>query len=185
MVAADGVAGWVGTITDFTELVTARDHLRKAETMFRNTFDQAPIGIAHADRRGKLLRCNKSFWTMLGYDRPTSPTQTIADITHADDVARVSAELERLWNGEIEFVDLEKRYIRKDGSFLWVRMTTALVRDGDDGKPEYSVEFLRDISARKESAEELERVHKLALTPRARRAWRRSPPTCCTTSATS
>jgi len=61
-------------------------------------------------------------------------------------------------------VDLEKRYIRKDGSFLWVRMTTALVRGGDDGKPEYSVEFLRDISARKESAEELERVHKLLVT---------------------
>ena len=34
------------------DLVNARDRLRKAETMFRNTFDQAPIGIAHADRRG-------------------------------------------------------------------------------------------------------------------------------------
>ena len=72
---------------------------------------------------------------------------------------RVSAELKRLWNGEIQYVDLEKRYLRKDGSFLWVRMTTALVREGD-ATPEYSVEFLRDISARKESAEELERVHK-------------------------
>jgi PAS domain S-box-containing protein len=159
VVAADGVAGWIGTITDVTDLVTARDHLRKAETMFRNTFDQAPIGIAHADRRGRLLRCNPSFWTMLGYDPADLANKTIADITHADDVARVAAELKRLWNGDAAYVDLEKRYIRKDGSFLWVRMTTALVRE-DDGKPEYSVEFLRDISARKESAEELERVHK-------------------------
>ena len=47
-------------------------------------------------------------------------------------------------------MDLEKRYLRKDRSFLWVRMTTALVREGD-AKPEYSVEFLRDISGRKES----------------------------------
>jgi len=39
-----------------------------------------------------------------------------------------------------------KRHVRKDGSFHWVRITTALVREGD-GKPEYSVEFLRDISA--------------------------------------
>ncbi|MHB8478648.1 MAG: PAS domain S-box protein [Steroidobacteraceae bacterium] len=158
-VVADGAAGWIGTITDVTDLVTTRDDLRKAETMFRNTFDQAPIGIAHADRRGRLLRCNPSFWTMLGYDAADLANKTIADVTHGEDVQRVSAELKRLWNGETPFVDLEKRYLRKDGSFLWVRMTTALVREGG-GKPEYSVEFLRDISARKESAEELERVHK-------------------------
>ena len=163
VVAAEGAPGWVGTITDFTDLVAARDHLRKAETMFRNTFDQAPIGIVHADRRGRLRRCNQSFWKMLGFEPDDLAHSTIADITHGDDVARVAAELKRLWNGEIEFVDLEKRYIRKDGSVLWVRMTTALVRESD-GKPEYSVEFLRDISARKESAEELERVHKLLMT---------------------
>jgi hypothetical protein len=56
-------------------------------------------------------------------------------------------------------VDLEKRYTRKDGSLVWIRMTTSLVRD-ESATPEFSVEFLRDISARKESAQELERVHK-------------------------
>jgi PAS domain S-box-containing protein len=159
VVAAHGVPGWIGTITDVTDLANARDHLRKAETMFRNTFDQAPIGIAHADRRGRLLRYNQAFCTMLGFDPAELANKTIGDVTHHDDVARVSAELKRLWNGEIQFVDLEKRHIRKDGSSHWVRITTALVREGD-GKPEYSVEFLRDIGARKESAEELERVHK-------------------------
>jgi PAS domain S-box-containing protein len=159
VVAADGVAGWVGTITDVTDLVNVRDHLRKAETMFRNTFDQAPIGIAHADRRGRLLRYNQAFCTMLGFDPGELTNKTIGDVTHSDDVARVAAELKRLWNGEIPVVDLEKRHIRKDASVHWVRITTALVRAGD-GTPEYSVEFLRDISARKESAEELERVHK-------------------------
>src|SRR3984893_11783832 len=141
------------------DLVNARDRLRKADTMFRNTFDQAPIGIAHADRRGRLLRYNQAFCTMLGFDPGELENKTIGEVTHGDDVARVSAALKRLWNGDTPYVDLEKRYIRKDGSFLWVRMTTGLVREGD-GKPEYSVEFLRDISARKESAEELERVHK-------------------------
>jgi PAS domain S-box-containing protein len=159
VVAAEGVSGWVGTITDVTDLVHARDHLRKAETMFRNTFDQAPIGIAHVDRRGRLLRYNQAFCTMLGHDPGELANKTIGDVTHSDDAARVWAELKRLWNGDVQSVDLEKRHIRKDGSFHWVRITTALVRDGD-GKPEYSVEFLRDISARKESADELERVHK-------------------------
>lgn len=163
IVAADGDSGFVGTITDCASLVNAPDSLPNAETMFRNTFDQAPIGIAHADRRGKILRCNQAFCTMLRFDPADLAKKTMGEVTHTDDVARVSAQLKRLWNGDVKSVDLEKRYLRKDGSFLWVRMTTALVREGD-AKPEYSVEYLRDISARKESAEELERVHKLLLT---------------------
>jgi PAS domain S-box-containing protein len=159
VVAVDGLSGWVGTISDFTDLVTARDNLRRTETMFRNTFDQAPIGIAYADRSGKIMRCNHTFWTLLGFDPGDLADRTMNDVTHRDDVVRVSAELQRLWNGDIDFVDLEKRYTRKDGGIIWVRMTTALVREGD-ATPEYSVEFLRDITARKESADELERVHK-------------------------
>jgi PAS domain S-box-containing protein len=144
---------------DADSAAALRDHLRKAETMFRNTFDQAPIGIAHADRRGRLLRYNQAFCTMLGFDPEELANKTIGDVTHTDDVARVAAELKRLWTGEIPVVDLEKRHVRKDASVHWVRITTALVR-ASDGTPEYSVEFLRDISVRKESAEELERVHK-------------------------
>jgi len=159
VVAVDGTSGWVGTISDFTDLVTARDNLRKTETMFRNTFDQAPIGIAYADRGGKIMRCNDAFCTLMGFDPGDLAERTMSDVTHRDDVVRVTAELERLWSGDVEFVDLEKRYTRKDGRVIWVRVTTALVREGDS-TPEYSVEFLRDITARKESADELERVHK-------------------------
>jgi PAS domain S-box-containing protein len=163
VVAAHGAPGFVGTISDFTDLVAARDNLRKAETLFLNTFNQAPIGVAYANRGGKFLRFNPAFCRMLGYDPADLANKTIADLTQSDDAARVAAELERLWNGEIEFVDVEKRYTRKDGSLLWVRTTTALVRDSG-AAPEYSVEFLRDISVRKESAEELERVHKQLMT---------------------
>jgi PAS domain S-box-containing protein len=159
VVAVEGVSGWMGTITDFTDLVNTRDNLRKTETMFRNTFDQAPIGIAYADRRGKIMRCNQEFLDLLGFESGDLADRTIEEVTHRDDVARVSAELARLWNGDIEFVDLEKRYTCKDGSVIWVRMSTSLVREGE-AAPEYSVEFLRDITARKQSAEELERVHK-------------------------
>jgi len=156
---ADGVAGFVGTISDFTDLVAARGDLRKAETLFHNTFDQAPIGIAHANRAGGYLRCNPAFCAMLGFDPGELASKSIGDVTHGEDAAATSAALERLWRGEIEFVDLEKRYTRKDGSILWVRMTTSLVREGGT-TAEYSVEFLRDISARMETAQELERVHK-------------------------
>jgi PAS domain S-box-containing protein len=162
-VVADGKGGWVGTIADFTELVAARDNLRKAETLFRNTFDQAPLGIVYADRGGRLLRFNEAFCAMLGFDSGEFAGGRIGDFTCAEDAGRVSAELARLWNGEVQFVDVEKRLVRKDGGMLWVRTTTALVREAA-ATPEYSVEFLRDISTRKDTEQELERVHKQLMT---------------------
>jgi PAS domain S-box-containing protein len=158
-VSAGGVPGWVGTISDFSDLVTARDSLRKVETLFRNTFDQSPLGIVYADRSGRLLRFNKALSAMLGFSRGELEGGSMGAVTCAEDIARVSAEIDRLWHGELQFVDTEKRLSRKDGSIFWVRTTTALVREGD-ATPECSVEFLRDITLRKEFEEELERVHK-------------------------
>ncbi len=163
VVAVDGVAGWIGTIADFSDLVTARDNLRKAETLFRNTFDQAPLGIVYSDRGGKLLRHNQAFRSMVGFDSDRIGDMTMRDITCPEDVGRVSAELVQLWNGEIQMVDVEKRLLRRDGSVLWVRTTTALVRE-TDAAPELSVEFVRDITARKETDQELERVNKQLMT---------------------
>jgi PAS domain S-box-containing protein len=160
VVPANGVSGWVGTITDFTDLVAARDDLRRAESLFSNTFDQAPVGIVYADRSGRFLRFNQAFCTMLGFDSTADfNDKTIGDLICAEDATRVTRELDRLWGGEIQVVELEKRYLRKDGTVLWVRTTTSLVRESG-ATAEYSVEFLRDVTARRAAAEELERVHK-------------------------
>jgi PAS domain S-box-containing protein len=162
VVQAEGVDGWVGTIADFTDLVTVRDKLRRAEILFRNTFDQAPLGIVYSERSGQFLRFNQAFCSMLGIDAGDLAGKTMQDLIATEDVARVSAQIDRLWSGELQFVDLEKRFICKDGTILWVRSTTSLLRD--DTAAERSVEFLRDITARKASGEELERVHKQLVT---------------------
>jgi PAS domain S-box-containing protein len=96
---------------------------------------------------------------MVGIQPGELASRSITDFTHPDDAARASTELKRLWDGDIGIVDYEERYARKDGSVLWVRVTMALVREGNTA-PEYSVGFVRDITARTESAQELERVHK-------------------------
>ena len=151
---ATGVTGLFGTIGNVTDLVSHRGDLERAETLFRDTVEQAPVGIAYADRGGRFLRCNQAFCAMLGFSLGELQGRSIADLTYREDVACTSRELERLWSGEAAFVDIEKRYTRKDGSLLWVRVTTALVREGN-ATPERSVEFLRDISTRKRLAAEL------------------------------
>jgi PAS domain S-box-containing protein len=144
---------YIGTISDFSDLVSARGELHKVETLFRNTFDQAPIGVAFADSHGRLLRFNDAFRTLLGYATDELDALSTQDLTHPADRAESAMNLERLWTGELPFLDFEKRYRRKDGTFLWVRTTTALVRDGD--RAECSVEYLRDITQRRQLTAQL------------------------------
>jgi PAS domain S-box-containing protein len=145
-----GAPGYVGSIADFTELVTARGDLRKAETLFRNTFDQAPLGIVYTDRGGRLLRFNSAFCTLLGATASEFDGKPTSEITHPEDAVGAARQLEQLWNGEIEYIDAEKRYVRKDGSTIWVRTTSSLVREGSS--TDCSVEFVRDITQSKELA---------------------------------
>jgi len=124
---------------------------RPADTLFRNTLEHAPVGIAFANRDGSFRHCNRAFCAMLGFSSEELAARSIASITQPEDLAATTSGLERLWRGEITHLDVEKRYLRKDGSALWVRVTTSLV-SGGQAAPDCTVEFLRDISARKEIA---------------------------------
>jgi len=145
------------------ELIRARSLAERAQAGPYNTFDQAPIGIAYADREGRFLRCNRAFGQMLGFSPVELETMSIGQLTHEADFGRNADEIERLWRGEIDSYSLEKRYLRKDQSAVWVRVTAALVRDAN-GAPECSVGFLEAISDRKQMQEALQRNRNLLET---------------------
>src|ERR1700680_5101590 len=140
-----------GESSEFTGLFARAGDVRPVEALFRNTVEQAPVGIAFANRDGSFHHCNRAFCSMLGFDAAALNNRSIANLTHAEDLESTTAGLERLWGGELTHLDVEKRYVRKDGSALWVRVSTSLVHGGG-AEAECSVEFLRDISTRKQMA---------------------------------
>ena len=86
---------------------------------------------------------------------------TFQDITHPDDLDTDLAYVEQMLAGEIQTYSMEKRYIRKDGSEVWINLTVALVRHGD-GEPAFFISVVEDISARKQAEAVLqERVKEL------------------------
>jgi PAS domain S-box-containing protein len=131
--------------------IPAGDPRPPVETLFRNTVENAPIGIAFANRDGGFRHGNLAFCAMLGFNADELKKESITSLTHGADLETTTVGLERLWRGEVTHLDIEKRYMRKDGGALWVRATTSLVYGGSE-QPECSVEFLRDISKRKEMA---------------------------------
>jgi PAS domain S-box-containing protein len=134
-----------------TDPLEAPGHPLQLEALFRNTVEHAPVGIAFANPDGSFRHCNRAFCSMLGFSAKELRRRSIASLTLADDRDATLAGHERLWRGDITHLDVERRYLRKDGSPLWVRVTTSLVRAGSE-EPVCTVEFLRDISARKEMA---------------------------------
>jgi PAS domain S-box-containing protein len=133
------------------DAILGESHPRQVESLFRNTVEDAPIGIAFADRDGRYRHCNGAFRALLGFGTEDLTGQSMESLTHSADLESTKAGLKLLWNGEIAHLEVEKRYLRKSGGALWVHATTSLV-SGGGAEPECSVEFLLDISARKQMA---------------------------------
>jgi PAS domain S-box-containing protein len=129
--------------------------LRENEKRFRATFEQAAVGVAHSSLDGRLLLMNQKLCDIVGYTPEEIVTKSYQEVTHPDDLV---AELEfarRLIAGEVESCSYEKRYIRKDGAFIWVNLTASVVRDEETGEPYCFVAIIQDISARKAAEEAL------------------------------
>ena len=132
----------------------AEEALRESEERFRGTFENAAVGIAHTHPTGRFLRVNAKFCAIVGYPREELLQKTFQDITHPDDLAASVASLVALVRGESPALAHEKRYLRKDGSHVWVELFTSLQRDAA-GQPAYAIAVIQDISERRQLAEEL------------------------------
>ncbi len=142
----------------FYQRSVAVEKLRESEERFSSTMKLAAIGIAHVDHDGRFIYVNPELCEMLGYTEQELRSMTVKDVSHPGDVDATDELREKLHSGAIASFKLEKRYLRKDGSPIWVGLTVAMKRDRN-GKPVCDISVVEDISARK-SAEE--RVQYLA-----------------------
>src|SRR5438105_1235813 len=105
---------WFGTCTDITDLRLTEEALRQSEARFRGTFENAAVGIAHTDPRGRFLRVNERFCAIVGYTRDELIAKNFQDITYPSDMAASVEPFAALMRGQSGSFSLEKRYIRKD-----------------------------------------------------------------------
>lgn len=140
--------GAVCVSRDVTERIHLEKTVREREAMFRNTFEQAAVGMAHTGLDGHWLRVNERMCSITGYSREELLTSKFQDITHPDDVEINLAYARELLAGKIHTYTMEKRYIRKNGTSIWVNLTVALART-PPGAQRYFISVVEDISARK------------------------------------
>ena len=89
-------------------------------SIFQNSFDYAAVGMAHMSIDGRWLRVNRKLCEISGYSEQELLTLSFQGITHPDDGARDREHLAQLLSNAIPSYSVEKRYIRKDRSVIWV-----------------------------------------------------------------
>jgi PAS domain S-box-containing protein len=151
----------VTLVRDVTERNRAEEALRESEERFRGTFENAAVGIVHTHPTGQLLRVNEKFCAIVGRSREELLQTTFQDITHPDDLTASVGSLTELLRGEAPALRHEKRYLRKDGSSVWVELFTSLQRDAAS-RPAYAIAVIQDISERKRLDTELRRAKDVA-----------------------
>ena len=144
----------IGTVQDITERKQAEEALQESEELFRTIFEQAGVGVAQTAPDGRFLSVNQRFCDIVGYSQAEMLEKPFQDITYTDDADDNVDRFRQMLAGETDSYSLEKRYLHKDGSVVWVNLTASLVRDPSDD-PKYCIAVIEDITERKQAQEAL------------------------------
>lgn len=126
------------------------------KSVFNTIFSRAPIGISISYASGPKdknvdpeTQINSAFEQITGRTKEELIELGWASITHPDDLEKDLENYRKLKSGEIQSYTMEKRFVRPDGSSVWVEMTVAsfhLPGESESGH----IALLKDISSRKE-----------------------------------
>lgn len=150
------IKGAVVIFKDITERKLSEEKLRLSEERFRTIFEEAPLGVALIDSlTGDIYEVNSQFAKIAGRTKEEMATIDWMSITHPDDVQEDLDNMEALNTGRISGFNMNKRYIKPDGSYVWINMTNAPVTVEDKTKPRHLC-MIEDITERKKAEEELQ-----------------------------
>ncbi|MEX0762452.1 MAG: response regulator [Dehalococcoidia bacterium] len=136
----------------------SRTALERSESRFHVTFENAAVGMAHVGLDGCWLRVNQRLCDIVGYSKEELLQKRFSDITHPGDLAESLENANRLINGEIDEYMTEKRYVRGDGSTIWVSLAVSVMRD-HYGRAEHFITVISDISRRREAEARLRELN--------------------------
>ncbi|MEI8373396.1 MAG: PAS domain-containing protein, partial [Planctomycetota bacterium] len=143
------IEGVVMTFTDITEMVRTAEALRDSVGRFENLFEESPLGIALIDSRtGHIKDVNPMYAKIVGRTREEMLRIDWMSITHPEDVQEDLDNMAMMNARKTSGFQMEKRYLRPDGTIVWVNMTIAPVKTEDQAHP-YHLCMVEDITERK------------------------------------
>jgi PAS domain S-box-containing protein len=139
---------WFGTATDVDAQKRVEEVLRESERRFRDTFENAAVGVAHIGVNGRFLEVNETLCRITGYGRDRLVSLRFQDITHANDVEHAARNAADLFSGVVDVVTGDMQWLRDDGTHVWVHVT-ASASGTDSPDDRHLIAVIEDIAERK------------------------------------
>ncbi len=160
---SNGVLRTSVSMVDISDRRNAEESLRLSEAQFRAVFEYSGTGIALAGLNGKFIRVNKSFCQIVGYSSNELLSHNFQEITHPDDLEKDISLIREMLDGKRQSYQLEKRYLHKNGSIIWVLLAGSLILD-KDLKPSHRIIQIQNITDRKNFENAMHQEHELLST---------------------
>jgi len=135
------------------------EKLRESEIKFRAAFEHSAMGMALVSLKGKWLKVNKRLCDMVGYREQELLSMSFQELTDPDDSTIHDQVVENALRKPETASRIEKRYICKNGTTVWVSINIATVTNKKGG-PVYFVSQFEDITERKKAEKHLRDAYK-------------------------
>ena len=140
--------------------------LRASEARFRTIFEDSVFGIALLDAEGRIVASNPALRTMLGYGQEQLEGTLLTEYTHPDAVEADTDLHQELVLGELDYYQVDRRYIRSDGQVRWGEFTLSRVAKTGADKHWLAIAMLEDITEKRMNQEALLHTERLAIAGR-------------------
>jgi PAS domain S-box-containing protein len=148
------VVGASKVLRDITDRKRVEDVLRESEGRLSGILRQTPAGIVQIDATGRMTLVNRRWCEMIGYSEAELLGKNTIEITHTSSVAATNELIRSLREGA-DNAQIEKLYVRKDGSVLNAQSNVSAMRSRD-GEFLGLIAVIMDISERKQFELELQ-----------------------------
>jgi len=125
--------------------------LAETEERYRQAANFSDVGMLNLDMAGRIIETNPAFASMLGYTPEEMQGRRVHEFTPVEDLHIGNDVIAAAKRGEVDALTFQKRYLRRDGTRVWVEVSASVMRSQETGEPVFLISQMRDISARKKA----------------------------------
>jgi formate hydrogenlyase transcriptional activator len=152
------IAGVIVAVDDITQRKRAASALEESENRFRVVYQRAPVGMCLVETRtGRFLQVNPKYCEIVGRTEEDLLCRDVQSISHPDDIAEGEEKMRQLADGELQRFEMEKRYLRPDGSVRWVSVLVVRMC-ADDDVLIWNMAIVQDVTELREVTDQLRRA---------------------------
>jgi len=140
-------------VRDIRDRRAAEEALRHSEELLRKVFDSGVSGMAVCSANGNIVRVNRTFATMLGFEPDEMEGMSVIEVTHPDERDAVKEIVKAVTQDSDQEIRFEKRYLHRAGHSVWASVSLVLMRD--ESGEDLVVAHVLDISQSKVLEESL------------------------------